>query len=78
MAARLDGLDFTSYALLGDGEQHEGQVWEAAMSAAHHKVGRLVAIIDRNGYCLDGPVDDVMTIEPLAEKWRAFGWTSTR
>jgi len=74
MAARLNGLDFTSYALLGDGEQHEGQVWEAAMSAAHHKVGRLVAIIDRNGYCLDGPVDDVMTIEPLAEKWRAFGW----
>ena len=59
---------------MGDGEQNEGQVWEAAMSAAHHKVGRLIAIVDRNRYCLDGEVDQVMGIEPLAAKWRAFGW----
>ena len=59
---------------MGDGEQHEGQVWEAAMSAAHHGVGNLIAIIDRNQYSLDGKVDDVIGIEPLAAKWRAFGW----
>jgi transketolase len=74
LAGRLAGRDYTSYVLLGDGEQNEGQVWEAAMSAAHHRAGRTVAIIDRNGYCLDGPVDEVMGIEPLDEKWRAFGW----
>jgi transketolase len=52
----------------------EGQVWEAALSAAAHKASRLVAIVDRNGYQLDGKVDDVIGIEPLDEKWRAFGW----
>jgi transketolase len=70
----VEGRDFTSFVLLGDGEQNEGQVWEAAMSAAHHRAGRLIAIIDRNRYCLDGEVDEVMGIEPLADKWRAFGW----
>jgi len=74
LAARVEGRDFNSFVLLGDGEQNEGQVWEAAMSAAHHKAGRLVAIIDRNRFCLDGEVDEVMGIEPLGEKWRAFGW----
>lgn len=74
LAGRVQGRDYNSFALLGDGEQNEGQVWEAAMSAAHHKVGRLIAIVDRNRYCLDGEVDEVMGIEPLADKWRAFGW----
>lgn len=74
LAGRLGGLDYNSFVLLGDGEQNEGQVWEAAMSAAHYKAGRVVAIIDRNGYCLDGQVDEVMGIEPLGQKWRAFGW----
>jgi transketolase len=74
LAGRLIRKDFNSFVLLGDGEQHEGQVWEAASAAAHHKAGRLIAIIDRNRYCLDGEVDDVMGIEPLADKWRAFGW----
>jgi transketolase len=74
LAGRVEGREFNSFVLLGDGEQNEGQVWEAAMSAAHHRVGRLIAIIDRNRYCLDGEVDEVMGIEPLAEKWRAFGW----
>lgn len=74
LAGRLAGRDFNAFVLLGDGEQNEGQVWEAAMSAAHHKAGRVVAIVDRNRYCLDGEVDEVMGIEPLDEKWRAFGW----
>ncbi|GLU27888.1 transketolase [Brucella sp. NBRC 12950] len=71
---RRQGRDFTTFVMLGDGEMQEGQVWEAAIGAAHHKLSRLVAIIDRNGYQLDGAVDDVMGIEPLDEKWRAFGW----
>lgn len=74
LAGRLAGLEYNSFVLLGDGEQNEGQVWEAAMAAAHHDAGRLIAIIDRNRYCLDGEVDEVMGIEPLDEKWRAFGW----
>jgi transketolase len=74
LGGRVEGREFHSFVLLGDGEQNEGQVWEAAMSAAHHRVGRLVAIVDRNRYCLDGEVDEVMGIEPLDEKWRAFGW----
>jgi transketolase len=74
LAGRLQGREFNSFVLLGDGEQNEGQVWEAAMSAGHHRAGRLIAIIDRNRYCLDGEVDEVMGIEPLADKWRSFGW----
>lgn len=74
LAGRMQGRDFTTFVMLGDGEMQEGQVWEAALGAAHHKLGRLVAIIDRNGYQLDGAVDDVLGIEPLDDKWRAFGW----
>jgi transketolase len=74
LAGRLEGRDFHSFVLMGDGEQNEGQVWEAAMSAAHHRAGRLIGIVDRNKYCLDGEVDEVMGIEPLGDKWRAFGW----
>jgi transketolase len=74
LGARIQKKDFDVYTLLGDGEMQEGQVWAAAMAAAHHKARNLVAIVDRNGYQLDGKVDDVMTIEPLADKWRAFGW----
>jgi transketolase len=74
LAARMQGRDHRVFALLGDGELHEGQVWEAAMSAADKRAGRLIAIVDRNGYSLDGPVEDIIGIEPLAEKWTAFGW----
>jgi transketolase subunit A (EC 2.2.1.1) len=74
LAGRMQGRDFTTFVMLGDGEMQEGQVWEAATCAAHHRLSRLVAIVDRNGYQLDGAVDDVMGIEPLDEKWRAFGW----
>ena len=74
LAGRITGADYNVYVLLGDGEQQEGQVWEAALSAAHHKMSHLIAIVDRNQYSLDGRVDDVMGIEPLVDKWRAFGW----
>ena len=74
LAGRLQHKDYNTFVLLGDGEQNEGQVWEAAMAAAHHRAGRLIAIVDRNKYCLDGRVDDLLGIEPLADKWRAFGW----
>ena len=74
LGARLRGQAFDVYVLLGDGEMQEGQVWEAALAAAHHKTGNLIAIVDRNGYQLDGKVDDVVGIEPLADIWRAFGW----
>lgn len=74
LGARMQGKSFNVFVMLGDGEMQEGQVWEAAMSAAHHRAHNLVAIVDRNGFQLDGRVDDVMGIEPLADKWRAFGW----
>jgi len=74
LGGRMQGQDFTTYVLLGDGEQHEGQVWEAALHAAHHRVRDLVAIVDRNDHSLDGQIDGVTGIEPLLDKWRAFGW----
>ncbi|MEZ5554238.1 transketolase [Haliea sp.] len=76
LAARRRGKDHRIYVLLGDGEIHEGQVWEAAMAAAHYKVGNLVAIVDANGSCADGPTESVMGIEPLAERFSSFGWHS--
>ncbi|RUU54872.1 transketolase [Mesorhizobium sp. M2C.T.Ca.TU.002.02.1.1] len=66
--------DYRVFCMMGDGEMQEGQVWEAAINAAQHQARNLIAIIDRNGYQLDGRVDDLMNIEPLDEKWRAFGW----
>ena len=62
------------YVLMGDGEQQEGQIWEAAMFAAHHKMDNLIATIDYNGRQIDGDVEDVLSLESLADKWRAFGW----
>lgn len=74
LALRLDKKSSRVYTLMGDGEQEEGQVWEAAMSAAHYKLDNLCAIIDFNGFQIDGAVTDVMNIEPLTQKWTAFGW----
>jgi transketolase len=74
LGGRMSGDAFNVFVLMGDGEMHEGQVWEAAMSAAHHRASKLIGIVDRNQYSLDGIVDEVIRIEPLAEKWRAFGW----
>jgi len=62
------------YVLMGDGEQQEGQIWEAAMYAAHHQVDNLIAVIDYNGQQIDGPVDAVMSLKNLKAKWEAFGW----
>lgn len=74
LAARLGGGIWTTYVLLGDGELQEGEVWEAAMSASHHHLGNLVAIVDRNGLQIDGPNQLVMGLEPLAKRWESFGW----
>jgi transketolase len=74
LAGRLDNRDYQVYVLLGDGECDEGQVWEAAMFAPHHKVGNLTAIVDHNDLQLSGRVCDIMGIEPLTDKWRAFNW----
>jgi len=74
MGLKLDGLLSRVYCLLGDGEIQEGQVWEAAMTAAHYKLDNLCAIIDNNGLQIDGHCCDVMYIEPIVKKWEAFGW----
>ncbi len=74
LAARLDGRPSRTYVMLGDGEIQEGQIWEAAMSGAFHKLDNVVAIVDNNRIQLDGFVKDIMAVEPVAEKWRAFGW----
>jgi transketolase len=74
LAARLDGKGYRVYALLGDGECDEGQVWEAAMSAAHYKLDNLTAFVDRNRIQNDRFTSQVMQLEPLGSKWRAFGW----
>ena len=63
-----------TYVVLGDGETQEGQIWEAAMFAPYHKVDNMVCIVDYNKIQLDGFVKDILDLEPLAEKWRAFGW----
>jgi len=74
LAARLDKRGYQAYVLLGDGECEEGQVWEAAMFAPHFQMDNLTAIVDNNGLQLDGRCCDIMGIEPLADKWRAFNW----
>ena len=74
LSARLHHQDYMTYVMLGDGEVQEGMVWEAAMAANHHNADNLIAIVDCNGVQINGWVNDVMTIEPLADKWRAFGW----
>lgn len=74
LAGKVDGRSFRVYALLGDGESQEGMVWEAAMAAAHYRLDNLTAFLDFNKLQIDGPVAEVMGIEPLREKWMAFGW----
>jgi transketolase len=74
LAGRLNSKDYRTYVLLGDGECDEGQVWEAAMSAAHFKVDNLAAIVDNNGQQIDGWNRDVMSLDPFPAKWQAFGW----
>jgi len=74
LAGRMDGKAYRVYVLLGDGESEEGQVWEAAMAAAHFRADNLTAILDMNGFQLDGPTAQIMNPMPQADKWRAFGW----
>lgn len=74
LARRWTGKSYITFCMMGDGEMQEGQVWEAALFAAQNKIRDLIAIVDRNGYQLDGKVDDVMNVEPLDQKWAAFGW----
>lgn len=74
LTAKIDKASWKVFSIHGDGELQEGSIWEAAMSAAHYKLDNLIALVDRN-YCqIDGPTSHVMEIEPLANKWAAFGW----
>ena len=74
LGLKMDKLNSRVYCLLGDGETQEGQVWEAAMTASHYNLDNLCAIIDNNGLQIDGQCCDVMCIEPIVNKWAAFGW----
>ena len=74
LAGKLDGKDYRVFVLLGDGEMAEGQVWEAAMAAAHYKLDNVTAVLDLNGLQIDGATDSVMCSTPLTAKWQAFCW----
>lgn len=74
LAGKLDSSDYKVYTILGDGETEEGQVWEAAMFAAHYGLDNLVAIIDNNGLQIDGKITEVCSPEPITDKFEAFGW----
>ncbi|MBQ8960484.1 MAG: transketolase [Ruminococcus sp.] len=74
LAGKLDRKSYKVYAILGDGEIEEGQVWEAAMFAAHYSLDNLVAIVDNNGLQIDGPISEVCSPEPITDKFAAFGW----
>ena len=74
LSAKVYGNDYRTYAIVGDGESEEGQVWEAAMFAAHYKLDNLVAVLDLNGLQIDGAITEVMNPTPHDEKFRAFGW----
>ncbi len=73
-AKKINGDDHLVYVLMGDGEIQEGQVWEAALFAAHHQIDNVIATIDVNGQQIDGPTREVMNVEVIREKWTAFGW----
>jgi transketolase len=76
LSDRLRGRQARTFALVSDGELEEGQVWEAAMFAAHHRLAALTVLLDANNSQVDGPVDSITTIEPIAAKWAAFGWAA--
>jgi transketolase len=78
LGARVQNYSYRTYCVLGDGECHEGSVWEAAMAAAHYKLTNLTAFVDRNKFCLDGPTEKVMKLEPLDKKFESFGWRVLR
>jgi transketolase len=74
LAGRLNGRGYRVFCGISDGECQEGQVWEAAMSAVHYRLGKLCAVLDRNGTQIDGPTEKIMSLGALADKWRSFGW----
>ncbi len=74
LAARIDKKDYRVFVMLGDGECHEGNVWEGAMFASHHKLDNLIAIVDRNMIQLDGFTEEIVALESFSDKWRSFGW----
>ncbi|MFH1055204.1 MAG: transketolase [Candidatus Altiarchaeota archaeon] len=74
LAGKMDKKEYRVYAVLGDGECQEGQIWEAAMAAAHYGLDNLCAIVDRNSLQIDGSTEEVMAVEPIADKWASFGW----
>jgi len=74
LAGKLDKLDYKVYTVIGDGESQEGEIWEAAMLAAHYKLDNLIAITDYNDLQIDGRVSDIKDVCPVDDKWRAFGW----
>jgi transketolase len=74
LSGKISSADYKVYAVLGDGEIEEGQVWEAAMFAAHYRLDNLLAIVDYNGLQIDGKITDVMSPEPITDKFAAFGW----
>ena len=74
LAGKIDKNDYRVYCLLGDGEIQEGNVWEAAMAASHYNCDNICAIVDYNGYQIDGKISEIMNLDPLVDKWRAFGW----
>lgn len=74
LAAKIDKRDYRVYVLMGDGEIQEGNIWEAAMACAHYKCDNLCAILDYNGFQIDGKTCAIMNLEPLKDKWQAFGW----
>ena len=78
LSARMQGNDSRIYCMMGDGELNEGQVWEAAMSAGHFGCQNLVAIVDRNQLCIDGSTEDIMSVEPLTDRFASFGWNVQR
>ena len=78
LGGRMNDLDFCTYVILGDGELQEGQVWEAAMTTAHYKLGNVCAFVDRNRYQSQGSIDDIMGVEPLEQKFGSFGWDVIR
>jgi transketolase len=78
LAGKLNGKSYKTFCIMGDGEQQEGQIWEAAMEASHHRLDHLVGIVDCNRLQIDGPVAEVMNVEPLEDKYRGFGWELRR
>lgn len=74
LAAKMDKKDFKTFCLTGDGELQEGQIWEAVMTGAHYHLDNLICIVDKNNLQIDGTVQEVMNLDPMADKWKAFNW----